>query len=139
MLGWNLGLFYNSACSWTLRWQPAKGEAAFESASDIPEECQMLRLHREEGFETWQQEALQHPAPHGNHQGVCTRARAGPPQGALKASAVFHLCFTCLVNSGCGALAFLFLITVVSSVNILDSRLVLERLALFFVIKLYFS
>lgn len=26
MLWWNPGLFYNSACCWSVQWQPAKGE-----------------------------------------------------------------------------------------------------------------
>lgn len=48
----------------------SQSRAAFKSASDIPEEYHMLRLHPEEGFETWQQEGLQHPIACGNHQGA---------------------------------------------------------------------
>lgn len=66
MLWWKPGLFGNSACSWAVWWQPAN-RAAFKSASDIPEEHQMLRLHPEGRFETWQQEAVLHPSAHGSH------------------------------------------------------------------------
>lgn len=47
-------LFCNSGYCWTAQWQPANGEAAFKSAHDTPppEECQVLRLHPEKGFET---------------------------------------------------------------------------------------
>lgn len=76
-------------------------------------------------------EALQHPSPHGNCQGVFRGARADPPRGALKVTAVFYLLLTCLANNGYGALAF-YLITMVSNVTILESTLMLGRLALFF-------
>lgn len=103
-----------AACQWG---------AAFKSAADIPEECQGLRLHPEEG--------LQHPSA----------LRADPPPGALTGSAVFYLLLTCLANNAVELWFLKFLITVVSSVNILEPTLMLERLTLFFffVIKLYFS
>lgn len=105
--------------------------AAFKSAADIPEEGQRLRLYPQEGLEMWQQEALT-PLAVAAARVLCTRARVDPPPGALTGSALFYLLLTCLANNGCGALAFLFLITVVSSVNILEPTLMLERLTLFF-------
>lgn len=143
-------LFCNSACCWTVQWQPANREAGFKSASVILtlEERQMLRLHPKKGCDT-----LQHLTPCGSHQGICTRIKTDIPKCTPKLSAVFYLLFTYLVINVYGiefglfffffcflvfGLVF-FLIIVFGNVNILESRLTLQKGWPFFVIQLYFS
>lgn len=76
--------------------------AAFQSAADIPEECQAKATSR---ARTGDVAAGSTATP----QCPCTRARADPPPGALTGSAVFYLLLTCLANNAVELWSFGFL------------------------------
>lgn len=122
-------LWWNLSCALTLcLLLDCQQGTALRRASDIPEECQALRLHPEEGFETWQQEALQHLTAckclvkgQGRPTSRCSDNECSfPPAPHLPGQQ--WLC----------SFGFLILIPVVSTVHILKPTLMLERLTLFF-------